>query len=124
MTVEFYGATLDARARINRLLGIHATGHEQDWEIEFSNPQLIEKMLEVFRAETLDLDSKNALALLMISSFEEASENGNLNVDQINRAAHVLADDAEVLNRMHFYWQHLGRANNPELVERLLSRSN
>ncbi|MDD5113086.1 MAG: hypothetical protein PHC94_03645 [Methylobacter sp.] len=121
MSIKFYGPTAGAEAIINQLLKLPATGKEQDWEFEFANPTKIEEMLDVFTSKELDLESKSALALLIISSMEEAEEAGTLDSALIFRATQLIAINDEVRNRMYFYWIELGRANNVVLVKKLIS---
>lgn len=119
--VNYYGPTLDAAKEVNRLLGLNATGVEQDWEIEFANSSAIDAMLDVLSRQQLAADVRAALCLLMLASFEDAFDVGDVDSDRMLHAAALLQQDADVLERMRFYWLELGRATHPELTARLLS---
>lgn len=121
MQTEFYGAKASAQEAINHLLRLPATGKEQDWEIELANPSRINEMLDALELQTLDLDCQNALALLLLTSMEEASEAGNLDEMQVKRMAHILSLREEVRKRMHFYWIDLDRARNSDLMAQIVS---
>jgi len=121
MNAEYYGATQKSELEVNHLLGITASGREQDWEFEFADFSNIEKMLNILSDESLDLETKSALALLVIASFEEAFK-ANLDYEiYLSRAARLLSADALVLNRMKFYWLRLKRADDVPKVNLLLS---
>ena len=104
MTNEYYGATRDAENTINSLLGLPANGDEQDWEFELADPSKIDRMIEVLAHEQLDLECKSALALLLISSIQDAEELGMLRADQMRGVTELLLKDGNLLSRMHFYW--------------------
>ena len=65
--------TPEARAFFNRELGFHATGKEQDWELEFSDPHRVGEFiqnLETNEGHYRD-DHKIALMALILASLEE-----------------------------------------------------
>lgn len=117
MTVEFYGPTVRAVAEINKLLGLHATGREQDWEFEFADPTRIQEMLNLLEHENIDDECRSALALLMIASMEEATA---LEPRDEARAASWFSLNERVRKQMHFYWIDLDRTANAESTARVL----
>ncbi len=121
MQTEFYGAKASAQEAINHLLRLPATGKEQDWEIELADPARIDEMLDALESQTLDLDCQNALALLLLTSMEEASEAGSLDERHVKRMAHILSLRQEVRKKMHFYWIDLDRARNSSLIAKMVS---
>ncbi|MGZ4982139.1 MAG: hypothetical protein ACXWAB_11915 [Methylobacter sp.] len=120
MSNKFYGPTAEAENAINQLLQLPATGKEQDWEFELANPSKIDEMFDAFESKKLDLDSKSALALLIISSIEEAYESETLDETKVLRASALFASDDEVRSRMLFYWIELQRASNLALVKKII----
>jgi hypothetical protein len=118
---EFYGAKGGAIDAVNQLLALPASGREQDWEFELADPSKIDAMLQALSTGTFDFETKSALALLLISSMEEASELGLLHEKQVAGACEALAADSGLKDRMKFYWVDLGRSDNPDLVRTVLS---
>lgn len=123
MSSEFYGPKINAEIVINQLLRLPATGNEQDWEFELADATKIDEMIDVFLSSNLDLDCKSALALLIISSMEEADQACTLDDAQIVRMSQLLANDNEVRNRMHFYWIEQEKTSNITLVNRILTKT-
>ena len=121
MSNKFYGPKAEAEKVINQLLALPATGNEQDWEFELADPARIDEMLNTFESKELDLESKSALALLILSSIEEADEAGTLQRTQVMRTNHLFVSDDTVRSRMLFYWIDLGKATNIELMKEILS---
>lgn len=118
---SYYGPTREAAKEVNRLLRLNATGSEQDWEIEFADPSAIDTMLDVLSRQQLEIDVRAALCLLMLASFEEAFDVGEVDSDQMLCATALLRQDRDVLGRMRYYWLELRRTHHPELTMRLLS---
>ncbi|ROQ28724.1 hypothetical protein [Gallaecimonas pentaromativorans] len=123
MSREFYGPTANAEIFINRLLGLPATGKEQDWEFELADPKKIDEILNALESKGLDFELQSALSLLLISSIEEASDLDIINDVQLDRARKFFFDNTEVRERMSFYWLELDRAADKTLVRRLISCS-
>lgn len=121
MFEEYYGPTIEAEREINSLLNIKACGKEQDWEIEFANPAMLDEMLAIFEEGGLGLETLSALALLIVSSLEEADERNILRTEHVQSAMEAIARVDEVRNRMKYYWLDLDRANNKSLVRRIVS---
>jgi hypothetical protein len=109
MTQEFYGATLKAQHSISKLLSLSASGREQDWEFELTDPHRIEEMLAAASITDLDYDEKCALALITIASIEEFVEEGVTNSNLIEQAKVILKKDSNVCKAMKFYWIEQGR---------------
>jgi hypothetical protein len=120
MTNEYYGASRDAQIEINHLLGLPAEGREQDWELEFADPTKIRSMLDALEANSLGVDAKSALCLLIISSLEEAHSFGVEDKQLLQKASSLIKLDPVVLSRMRFYWVDLGRAEHLQLAKKLL----
>ena len=121
MNFEYYGAKADVEAEINGLLKIFATGKEQDWEIEFADPEKIEEMLAILLSNELSVDSCCALALLTISSFDLASQAGDVDDMLIGRFSKFLNENNEVKQKMFFYWVFLKKSENTNLMQRIFT---
>lgn len=120
MTYEFYGPKKDAELAINKLLSLPATGNEQDWEYELSDASKIDQMLDLLGSSALDMDQAGALALLLISSIQDAERQGVLSDSHVLMASALLANNDLVRERMKFYWLGLERADNTSLVRRII----
>lgn len=120
MSRDFYGPKADAESVINKLLNLAATGKEQDWEFELADPARIDEMLDALESNDIDFECKSALALLVISSMEEAYEAGMLDDEQVRRAYKFFVNSNDVRERMYYYWLELGRANDVDLIIRII----
>jgi hypothetical protein len=120
MISEFYGPKAEAEVKVNELLKLPATGKEQDWEYELADPKRIDEMFSVYKLKDLNVDCKCAIALLTISSMQEADELGILSETQIQQASELFVNNKIVLERMAFYWIKLGKASNLDLIKRIL----
>lgn len=117
----FYGAKPQAIRTINDLLGLPASGQEQDWEIELADPARIDEMLDLQSLHELDYDAKCALSLLLIGSIELAFENGALEEHQVRRASEFFRENPPILEAMCCYWNDLRMAGDSSLMKRILS---
>lgn len=121
MIESYYGATRVAENEVSDLLGLPDIREQQDWEIIYADPSKVRQMLEILSQNALNVDSKSALCLLMIASFEKASDEGNEDQELISRAAKLIAEDPIVHARMSFYWLNLGLSHHPNLAKRILA---
>jgi hypothetical protein len=122
MENEFYGAKAYAQDQINILLNLSATGVEQDWEIELADASRVDEMVDVFEAQAeLDMEGKCALALLIISSMEEAHEAGILKNSSVEKMANMLLKNPAVHAKMNFYWMGPAKLVNTDLAKRIFS---
>jgi hypothetical protein len=119
MADEFYGPTVRAVANINRLLGLVATGREQDWEFEFADPKRIQEVLDLLLGGQLDDERQSAAALLMLASIDEA---GFMEpISRMHAAEWFLLND-KIRRQMQFYWIHLKRAEHVDLIKWVLGQ--
>ena len=121
MFYEYYGPTAEAEYAINQIMNLPATGKEQDWEIELSDPERIDEMLDILENKILDLENQSALSLLLIGSMEEAGKSGMLHNRQIQRAFKFFQENNKVRGRMCFYWLALGQGDDVDLLKRILA---
>lgn len=118
MPHEFYGATMCAILKVNKLLDLPATGKEQDWEFEFASPGRIREILNLLMHSDLDDECQSALALLMIASIEDA---GAMDASDREDAIKWFSSHEKVRGQMHFYWIKLNRSDKPKIISELLS---
>src|SRR5687768_6195970 len=119
MSANYYGATARAEQRASELLNLDYTGREQDWELEFASPTLIEPILGLMEATDVDLEVLSALALLLIASFQGCAVKAPDR--SAGRFAALMGANPDVRERMQFYWIDLQRADDFDVVRRLLS---
>lgn len=124
MSSEFYGATQAAQQTINGLLGLPASGREQDWEMELADPTRIHEMLEVASRDTLSFDEKCAACLLLIASLEKANEAGELEQAVIQETQRLLAANPPVQEAMDFFWIKQKQAEDEDLVQTIVALKN
>ena len=106
MKAGYYWPDTQAVVAINALLSLPATGREQDWELELSDPDRLDEMLDLLDRGDLGLEERSALALLAMFSLESAAE---LNYSRrrylTRRVRQVLLRDRVVHVRMRSYWR-------------------
>lgn len=107
MQNAYYAPSPTARATINRLLALPATGDEQDWEIELVDPTKVNEMFELLANGSLGLEERSALALLLTHTVDELHDDDEDTSELVPRLHSILASDNEVLRRMRFYWSYL-----------------
>lgn len=121
MNIPYYGATVSAERAVNHLLGLNASGNEQDWEIEFADPSKFDVMLEHLEKQALDTPTRSALCLLLVASFDEAFGGGRVTGIWEERASRALSSDPVILRQMRYFWIDLGRAVHEGEIRKLLS---
>lgn len=119
MSVDYYGATAQAEQTASELLKLDYTGREQDWELEFANRTLIEPILDLMESAAVEFEVLSALALLLIASYQGCA--GSISDRTADRFAALMGANPSVRERMQFYWIDLARADDIDLVTRLLS---
>jgi hypothetical protein len=60
-----------AKTILNEMLDLNATGREQDWDIELSDPDRIDDFMTLLKS-TREVEMEEALLSLILSSFEDA----------------------------------------------------
>lgn len=63
--------TKETAAKVSKLLGISATGNEQDWAIEFANKDRIQEFLDMLKTSSLSASEKYAIISLILASYDE-----------------------------------------------------
>ena len=100
----YYGPTKDACEAVNALLDLPATGREQDWEIELADPAKLNRMLELLGNETLGLEERSALGLLVLHTLGEMAADVGVSSEDVSRVRWHLGLDKVVLERMRSHW--------------------
>ena len=114
--IEYYGANIKSIEKINKLLGLDASGDEQDWEFEFANPKKITVMMnELINNGDLDVDDKSALALLIIASWGERDYENSISYNEVADFVLFLESNNEIRQKMFFYWIRLARMDSSNL---------
>lgn len=116
MSIEYYGVPPDARNTINALLGFVVTGSEQDWEIEFADQARIGEMLTVYANVDLDLESRSALALLLVYAMWKADDEELLEEASVREFDRLLSSDPMVRDRMRFHFFEALRGERPPFL--------
>ena len=57
---------------LNAALSLDANGSEQDWDIEFADPDRLHEFIEYYQSPDLSNSMRQALMALIIASFDKA----------------------------------------------------
>lgn len=117
---EYYGPTKNAKAVINNILCLRATGREQDWEIELASPNLVEKIISELLSTDHEKEVKSALFLLLIFSVQEADVCGELDQAHVDEAKSIRDGDLLLGSKAAFYFSQIYRAEIPSLVKKIV----
>ncbi len=117
---EFYGATLEAEQAVSEMLSLAVIGNEQDWEIEFADPGLVDPIIELAARSELGFDERCALCLLLIASLEAMEKVSRVPPESLAAAKKVIKARRDVCEAMAFYWLTLHRAEDETFVATLL----
>lgn len=107
----------EATERLNILLGLPATGREQDWEVEFADSNRLDPWLELFRSGALEIEERGALALLIL--FSLIYPDGEIQPGQVEAVRNTIAADPAVSERMASYWSTTAR-DRGGMIDRVL----
>jgi len=64
--------TREAYTRLNQLLALPATGHEQDWDVELADATRLHEFVSLYQKGFLAEEEKQVLMGLIIASADEA----------------------------------------------------
>jgi len=95
--------TPDAIKTINALFDLPAHGGEQDWEIELADGSRIAEFLTALSGESLDVECRSALALLVLHSLTYADPI-DITGKIVAAARRIIRGDKEVYSRVLSYW--------------------
>ncbi|KZL21948.1 hypothetical protein [Pseudovibrio sp. Ad37] len=93
---------------LNVALCLNASGTEQDWELELSNAERIDEFVAFYLEQELDFEIKQALASLIISSFEDADWHCETNAQLWTCFRGLAHSEPHVFGAVVRYWVWLG----------------
>ncbi len=93
-----------AKEFLNSFLKLPATGKEQDWEIELSNPNRLLEFIIFLEKTDLSYDQKQALIALILASFEDADWQGILTENLWNRFTKQVSPEIDNLKDVMSPW--------------------
>ncbi len=108
----------DAQTYLNQALALSATGREQDWEIELSDPNRVAEFVEFYNDHDLSKDQKQALMSLIISSFEDAMHQNIFDNTSWQLARKIIMEEFKLHQDVIKQW--LGEESNEFLISELL----
>lgn len=109
---------------VSTLIGITTSGKEQDWEIEFADPEIIPRLLNALELREFDDEAKTALYLLLLASLELEFSSGKKNQLHIVRTKEIIGGDKNSLKKMQFYWINLKKSEHQSLMKDILHIQN
>lgn len=121
---EYYGPTVKAAKMASTLIGINASGKEQDWEIEFADPEIIPRLLNALELRKFDDEAKTALYLLLLASLELELSSGKKDRLHIVKSKEIIGGDKNSLEKMQFYWINLKKSEHQSLMKDILHIKN
>jgi hypothetical protein len=104
---DWWGSNAKSISKLNSYFGFKTSGNEQDWEIEFADPNRVREYLQALRAETFDTDATSALILLTLHSIEEAVQTGSGMRLELKMIRNILSNDDVQQQRVSWYWSRL-----------------
>lgn len=90
---------------LNERLGFNSTGNEQDWPIEFADPNQLPEFIHIVNVWSLSDAEKHAMVELIIASYDDLLNEGNVDssVKLWSDVLVILKSDSElyqdILNR-------------------------
>jgi hypothetical protein len=97
----YYGPTRDARAAVNRIVGLGASAGQLEWEAELGRDGKVDRLIDALADASLDTEARSAVALLLLDSAEL------LRTELLARIRWHLRADARVQARMRYWWTHM-----------------
>jgi hypothetical protein len=90
--------------KLESLLALPASGHEQDWEVELADPSRVGEFLEVYETAPLTADDKVALMALILASVDRYLGVEGRAPEEWTRIAVLLTDDHALHRETTSYW--------------------
>jgi hypothetical protein len=63
--------TRESTAKLTLMLGLSATGREQDWDLELADPSRIDEFVALYQQAQLSLTDRAALMALVLASTDD-----------------------------------------------------
>ena len=92
--------------RINRMLSLPVTGHEQDWDLEMSDPTRLSEFIALYRraGDNFEVRDKQALMALILASCQEAIQRDSIAPSVAMEIRVLLEQDFEIHRELISYW--------------------
>lgn len=96
--------TTSAKQFLNKALDLPASGKEQDWEIELSNPNRIEEFLDLYQSFNSSRDIKQALMALILASFEDSLWNSTFDECLWDKNSEIVRSEFDIFKEVLAPW--------------------
>jgi hypothetical protein len=104
----YYGPSRRACAVLNALFGLASECRQPDWESELAAPDKRERAVELLSDESVDVEARSAIALLLLETLERAAIESCADAELVTRVRWQLRRDPRVQSRMRYWWSHMG----------------
>lgn len=94
----------NATSYLNKKLGLNPSGFEQDWEIELSDENRVAEFLEHYQTGKESTEIRQALAALILSSFEDSAWARGLDMELWEIMEEIISKDFEILKPVCSIW--------------------
>jgi len=98
----------DSIEKLTTLLGLSATGQEQDWEVELADPTRIAEFLKVYRNSSLTQDDRKALMALILASADSHIQTGLGVPVEWEQISALLIEERHIHEETIRYWAREG----------------
>lgn len=106
---------------LNSALNLPASGNEQDWEIEMSNPDRISEFLDFYEEHELSQDCQKALMALILASFEDAAWMSKFDEYLWFRTTNILRSNSSQFKEIILIWTSSMNGDHFAISDRLSS---
>ena len=103
--------------QLNQLFKFPYTGYEQDWEIEFADPNRINEFISAYDSSDLTASQKLAVMDLIIASYDELLVKVPEEKSTWKKIAALLRENRAIHEGSLEYWSCPGAENSDEMFE-------
>lgn len=103
----YYGPTRQARAAVNRILGLDLAAAQPEWQVAIASAETAEQAHAAFADPAHDLETRSALALLLLDRMDRSAAFGPVRSELVARIHWQLRRDPQVQARMRYFWTHM-----------------
>ena len=96
--------------RLSEILKIPGLGGE-DWDLIFADASRFDQFCDVYEKESLDRHEKAALMELIVASYDQHLDGGNLQAEFETRLLKLLEADFDLHEHTILYWSKLNSHN-------------
>jgi len=100
----YYGPGRETREVINVALGLEPAAGQIEWEAELGKDGRIDRLVEALGGGSLDVETRSAIALLLLDHLDRMVANGS---ELLARIRWCLRADPRVQSRMRYWWTHM-----------------